>query len=248
MGDRTRLFLTGVAAAGAIAVTVTGNGLWSMIRHSETVEASLPLSQLRDFDGVMLEGPDDVVIVPGDHFAVTAQGNKDALRYLNLYVRRGVLHVGRRRHNGWLGSGNGGITVHVTMPGLTRLWLAGSGDTKLERFEGKELSALLDGSGHLTANNVTAKNVLVTVRGSGSVDMDGKTEALTATVQGSGSMDLDGLAAQTAEIAVQASGSVEAHASRQAKLDIAGSGSAHVSGTTQCQISRNGSGDAECTT
>ena len=249
MGDRTRLFITGAVALAAVGVTVTGHGLWSTVLHNNgSYSFAIPLSQLRNFDGITVEGPDDVVVTPGDHYAVTLEGDKDAARYMNLYVKDGVLHVGRRSHEGWFGSLNSNVTVHVTMPGLSRLWLAGSGDLKLERFEGKELRALIVGSGNLDAENVKAQNVLVTVRGSGDAEMKGTTRALTVDVAGSGNVSFDDLAAETAAITVHGSGDVEARATKNATLEVAGSGDAHVSGTTMCQINKSGSGDAECTT
>lgn len=247
MGDKTRLFITGIAAAAVVGVTVSGHGLWSTLRDDGAVSAVMPLSALRDFDGITLSSSDDVIVTPGDHFAVSLEGDTDAAKYMNLYVKQGVLHVARRSHNGWFGSDNGDVTVHVTMPALARLWLEGSGDMKVEKFDGKQLRALIAGSGDLSVDNVVAEDVSVTVRGSGDVEMAGTTNVLTATLMGSGDMMLGELNAQQAELVVRGSGSIDAHASGSAKLDVTGSGEAHVSGTTQCQISKTGSGEAECT-
>jgi hypothetical protein len=243
MGDRTRLFLTGIAAAGAVAVTVAAPAPWHWFDGDEPPQAVVSLASLKDFDGVMLHGPDDVVVTKGDRFEVALDGDRDAQRYLNLYMKDGVLHVDRRGQR-W----GGNVTVRVTMPDLTRFWLAGSGDAQIEQFDGKSLSAMLTGSGDLQVDNIVAENVAVTVRGSGDVVMAGTTNALDVNVFGSGDMSMEHLDAKSANIVIRGSGTVQAHSSGMARIDITGSGDAQVTGTTNCQISKNGSGDAECTT
>ncbi len=246
MGDRMRLLITGAVAAAAVGVTVSGHGLWSMIQDDEEISATVPLAALKGFDGITQESPDDVVVTPGDHYAVTLEGHKDAARLMNLYVKDGALHVDRRSHSGW--GGNSNVTVHVTMPGLSRLWLSGSGDVRVEKFAGKQLRALVVGSGDLQVDDVMADDIAVTVRGSGDVRMAGATKALNIQLFGSGDVSVDDLQAQSADVSIFGSGSVTAHASQNARLTVTGSGEAHVSGTTQCQISKTGSGEAECTT
>ncbi len=246
MSDKFRLFITGAVALVAVGVTVAAPTPWSFVHFDsdEEEQTVVQLDSLKNFDGVTLEGPDDVIVTPGDKFAVTLEGDKDAPQFLNLYVRDNVLHVGRRGGRHW----GGDATIHVTMPGLTRVLLAGSGDMQVEKFDGKAFNALVTGSGDLDVSEVISDNVAVTLRGSGDVAMTGTTKALGVNLFGSGDMRLDGLNAQTADITLRGSGSVDAHASASAKLDITGSGDAHVSGTTQCQISKVGSGDVECTT
>ena len=243
MGDRTRLFLTGIAAAGAIAVAVAAPPWNWFDDHDAREQTSVPLASLRDFDGIMLEGPDDVVVTPGDRFAVTIEGDGGAQRYLNLYVKDGVLHVGRRRH-GW----GGDATVHVTMPGLTRLWLAGSGDMQVARVGGKEFRILSQGPGDLKVDDVQSEAVRLTVQGPGDIALGGHTGEFSVNVEGPGDVVADELEAKKVDVTVSGPGDVRARATDNARLVVNGSGSAQVSGTTQCQIERHGPGDAECTT
>lgn len=246
MSDRFRLFITGAVALVAVGVTFAAPTPWSLIHFDDDEDeqqAVVQLDSLKNFDGITLEGPDDVIVTQGDKFGVMIEGDKDAPRFVDLNVRDGVLVIGRRgRH--W----NGNATIHVTMPGLTRVLLSGSGDMQVEKSDSKAFSALITGSGDMNVNEVIADNVQLTLRGSGDVAMAGTTRTLGVNLFGSGDIRLDDLNAQTADITLRGSGSIQAHASGSAKLDVTGSGDAHVSGTTQCQISKVGSGDAECTT
>jgi len=245
MGDRTRLFLTGLAAVVVIGATVAGHGLGSMLRHSSVVQAQLPLSQLKNFDGITLRGPDDVIVTAGDRFAVTIDGDATARRYVSVYVDDGVLRVERRAHEGWWGP-SGGATVHVTMPHLKRVWLAGTGNLEIDKADGREFSALLQGPGNMDVKDVTADTVRVTVQGPGDATLGGATKMLTLNLSGPGNVRADALSARTADITVSGPGDVQARAIGDAKLIASGPGGIHVTGTTKCQIDRTGPGEADC--
>lgn len=250
MGDKLRLMVTGVAALGVIGLAVSGNSLWSAFDDDDDaprLEQPAPrLANLKGFDGITLEGPDDVVVTPGSEFSVTTEGDPDAVRLLNLYVRDGVLHVGR--HRGREGhSQDNGATVRITMPALSRVWMAGSGNVDVDKVDGKEFNVMMAGSGRLQVEEALTDAVRLTVRGSGEIAMGGNAQELSVNVIGSGNVDTNALIAHSANIVVAGSGRVSAHADRDAKLVVTGSGSAQVQGTSQCQIQKIGSGEAECT-
>lgn len=247
MGDRLRLMITGVAAAGAIGVTVAGQSIWSAITESERPAVQMPLAQLKDFDGITLRGPDTVIVTAGSGFSVRTEGDTDALKYIRLTVDNGVLKVERRERNGWWGSGGRPVTVRVTMPALSRVWITGSGDIAADKVESKEFAARLDGSGGLKVSDMASNSVRLTLNGSGHMDLGGTAGEFAAALTGSGGINAGALKARTADIAVNGSGEIVAHADSNAKLIVTGSGHAQVSGTNRCQINRSGSGEAECT-
>lgn len=248
MGDKLRLMVTGVAAVGILAITASGNGLWALFGDGENHSVrSMPLSELRDFNGITLQGPDTVVVTEGAAYSVRTEGSPEALKSLVLSVHDGALRVGRRQHKGWWGSGGSPVTVHVTMPGLSRVWITGSGDLSVDRVSGKEFAARLDGSGGLKVGAVKSNAVRLSLNGSGQMDLDGTAQDVSINLVGSGNVAASGLAAQTADISLAGSGEIVAHAAGNAKLTLNGSGHAQVAGTNRCQIHRAGSGEAECT-
>ncbi len=243
MGDRLRLFVTGIAAVGIVGATVAMPSAWDQLfGDDDGPRHTAPLSALRDFDGITLRGPDKVTVTQGDQFAVSVEG--DGRDRVNLYVDDGVLHVARRRDGGWGGST---ASVRVTMPRLTRIWITGSGDLEAQKLEGPAFRALVTGSGSVNIGDLSAQTVALTLRGSGDMILSGRAGALDVNSFGSGTMNLDGLVARTASIRLVGSGSVDAQASERAALNVAGSGDAHVRGTNVCEVRKTGSGDAACT-
>lgn len=248
MGDRTRLFLTGVAAAGAVAMTVAPPWTWFDGDEDGQEQAQLvPLTSLKNFDGIKLDGPDTVVVMPGPDFSVSTEGDPQAVKHVALSVHDGVLRVERRKINGWWGANSHGVTIHVTMPSLSRVWLTGSGELQAENVDSKEFAARLDGSGNLRLANVQSNAVRLSLNGSGNMELSGQTGEVSAVLVGSGGVQAAGLEARTANISVSGSGEIHAQARQNAKLTLNGSGHAQVDGTNQCQIQKTGSGDAECT-
>jgi hypothetical protein len=247
MGDRTRLFLTGIAAAGAVAVTVAAPAPWHWFDGDDEQYVDAPLASLRNFDGILQQGPDTVVVTSGRDFSVTKEGNARALKHVTLSVHDGALRVSRRKIDGWWGDGGNGVTIRVTMPSLARVWITGSGSIQADGIDAKEFAARLDGSGGLKAANIKANLVRLSLNGSGKMDLAGQVGEVSAVLVGSGDVQARALGARTANISVTGSGQVRAQASQNAKLALSGSGHAQVDGTNRCQIQKTGSGDTECT-
>ncbi|MBO9581936.1 MAG: DUF2807 domain-containing protein [Sphingobium sp.] len=246
MGDRTRLFLTGVAAAGAIAMAFSPPWTWFDGGDDEQARA-VPLSSLKNFDGIKLDGPDTVVVTSGPDFSVSAEGDPQAVKHVSLAVHDGVLRVQRRKINGWWGSGGHAVTIRVTMPNLSRVWITGSGDLQAKTIDSREFAARLDGSGGLKVANVRSNAVRLSLNGSGTMELSGQTGEVSAVLVGSGGVQAAGLEARTADISVTGSGEIHVQARQSANLALSGSGHAQVDGTSRCRIRKTGSGEAECT-
>jgi len=88
----------------------------------------------------------------------------------------------------------------------------------------------MEGSGRLTLRDYDQETLAVDISGSGEVEANGRTRALTLYISGSGDADLSGLA------------------TTDARVTIAGSGDARVAPTGRADISISGSGDVGLTT
>lgn len=251
MQDKTRLAITGAVAVVALAATVGGHNLHfnADIGDDDDKPTTISLPSLKNFDGVTLKGSDDVVVARGSGFAVNAEGDKDALDRLNIYVKDGTLFVERKDSRSWLGShDDGGATIHVTLPALTHVGLTGSGDMSVDRLDGAQVKAEVTGPGSLSIDGISADNAELALTGSGDLTAGGTAKLVTLRTTGSGNIDARQLTAEHAALALIGSGDVDVRATRGAEIDIKGSGDAKVTGTTACKLSKTGSGEAECST
>jgi hypothetical protein len=82
----------------------------------------------------------------------------------------------------------------------------------------------VDGSGDLDIQNYNQPSLLLAINGSGGVNAEGETKALTLAASGSGDADLDDLKTLNADVSIAGSGNVDLDASKVVKVAISGSG------------------------
>lgn len=205
---------------------------------------------LAGFDQVALRGSDDVNVVIGKDFAVSATGPEAALDQMEILVEDGTLKVGRKSnsswHIGWSRHGDKGVKVIVTMPAIRGAKLAGSGDMTIDRAVADDFRGVLAGSGNLTINHAETKAVKLNLAGSGDVEIAGRTTAIDISSAGSGNIAARKLEAETAEISLAGSGNVSARVTGSATVSLMGSGDVDISGTQKCKTSKMGSGSITC--
>lgn len=195
------------------------------------------------FTGVVASGSDDVAIVKGAAFAVTATGDPEILDRLIIRVDGDKLEV-RRRSGSWSGSGKARIAV--TMPTLTSIEAAGSGSITADTLTGDAASIAIAGSGNVRLTGVAARKLSVEIAGSGEVEAAGTVEDIEAGIAGSGSLSAPSLTARTADLDIAGSGSVIMAVTGTAEIGMLGSGDVRLTGGAECTTNKMGSGEVNC--
>lgn len=205
---------------------------------------------LADFDQVALRGSDDVNVVVGKSFSVSATGPESALDQLEIVVEDGVLKIGRKSnsswHIGWSHKGDRDVKITVIMPAIRGAKLAGSGDMAVDSATADAFKVSLAGSGGLKIGNVQAKSIDLNLAGSGDIEIAGRTGSIDISGAGSGNVMANALEAETADISIAGSGNVSARATGSASVSVMGSGDVVISGTDKCKTSKLGSGSVTC--
>lgn len=227
------------ALAGAAAAASSRRG------EDGPADDMQPPEALRDFEAVALSGPDTLLVSESDDWSVALEGDPEAIERLAIYVRDGALHVGRR-HGGWPQDDDGAV-VRVTLPRLTRVNLAGSGDIRAEGMTGDRIEAALAGSGDMFLSGIDAREARFSVAGSGTIVAAGAVQEGKLSIAGSGDVNADGLAALHMRVSIAGSGDAAIHADESARISLVGSGSVRVRGTDNVRVSKIGSGDVHCT-
>ena len=204
---------------------------------------------LSGFTGVTLAGPDNVVVRRGDRFAVTASGPRDQLDRLDVKLDGSNLSIGRKHRDwgSWTGHWGGRrVTITVTLPALTKVTLAGSGDIDVDTIGGDQAEASVGGSGDIKFAAVNAGRLQLSIAGSGDISATGRAANVHASVVGSGNIDTPALSAAYADISVTGSGDVAMAVTGHAAISVIGSGDVTVTGGGACTKSKVGSGDITC--
>jgi Putative auto-transporter adhesin, head GIN domain len=206
---------------------------------------------LSGFDQVALKGSDDVRVVTGAAFAVSATGPQSVLDQIEIKVDGNTLTVSRKNrsgwHMGWSKENRRGAIITVTMPAISGAALAGSGDLSVDSATGPKFEASIAGSGNLTLASTRVETLVADVAGSGNMSLAGSATKAEISIAGSGDVSAASLTTTTADVLIAGSGNVNVRATGSAKVSLMGSGDVTITGTKACAISKVGSGNVTCT-
>ena len=203
--------------------------------------------QVGAFDKIDLAGSPDVEVRTGSGPTVHAEGDKRAVDDLDIRVENGTLRISRKPHSGWsFGWHHDRLRIAVTVPSLSAVSIAGSGDVRVDRVAGQSFEGKIAGSGDLSVTHMEVGDAAFSIAGSGDVSVSGKAGKGSFRTAGSGDIRAGSLETGTATVAVVGSGDIQVRATQSAAIDIMGSGDVHVAGTTNCTVHKAGSGDARC--
>lgn len=229
-----------IAACGMSADAQEGEGTGRVSKQDFQVGA---------FEGVALAGSHDVVVTVGGASAVRAEGDAEIIEKLDIRVENGTLRIGTKKGSSWSSGfmrNRAPVTVYVTMPSITSAAVAGSGDMRIDKVEGKDFEASIAGSGDLEIAAMRVEQADFSIAGSGDIKASGNTGIAKVSIAGSGDVDLAGVEAREANVSIVGSGGVQAKASETADISIMGSGDVAIAGGAKCTISKRGSGEVRC--
>ena len=197
----------------------------------------------REVRAVELSGPIDLTLRYGAQPMLTVRGEQRLLANVETKQDGRVLLIGTRgivlRHRQ-------PIEVELTLPGLERIGVDGSGDTRVNGFSGELVEVELNGSGSIDFNG-RYRQAKATVHGTGSVTLDaGNSDSVEAELTGSGTITLAG-AARSFQASSNGSGTLEAQRLRAETVKVrqTGSGNASVTANATVAAAVSGSGDVD---
>jgi hypothetical protein len=214
----------------------------------------------RQVRAVELSGPIDLTLRYGAEPALVVRGEQRLLANVETSQTGRVLHIGTRgivlRHRQ-------PIEVELTLPGLERVGVDGSGDTRINGFSGERIElelngsgsidfngrfrharAVVHGAGELTLDAGNGDSVEAEITGSGTITMAGAARSFNAMSNGSGTLDAQRLRADEVKVRQTGSGETSVTAHATVAVAVSGSGDVDVYGNPPTRsISRTGSGD-----
>jgi len=236
--------LRGIAPAIVFAAAFATSGCDGNI--SINGENGVPLAELdtagKTPTGIVLAGPDSVIVTQGSELKIEASGDAEAVAALRFSLKDDTLGIMRDSE---AKKTEGKARVMVTLPSLEKVVLAGSGTLEAAALSG-EAEITIAGSGTATTDGVDAKSLEVTIAGSGTYRASGTTSELDLTIAGSGAGDMAGLTADTAEVTIAGSGKAAFASDGTVEANVMGSGDVTVSGNAKCTIKSMGSGTLHC--
>lgn len=168
--------------------------------------AAVQTRHLAAFDSVDLAGSNNVTIHVGGKQSVVVRADSNLLHRVTTQVHAGTLVIGT---TGSITS-KSPMSVQIGMPSLTALTLSGSGI--------------------ISAGNIKAQRLSVTLPGSGVVHASGTLTRLDVSLGGSGDAQLQQLVARDVHAVLTGSGRIAVHATNTLQASVSGSGAIMYSG------------------
>jgi hypothetical protein len=204
--------------------------------------------ELTGFDRVALAGPHDVIVTVGGASSVRAEGDSKLIDRLEIKVEDGELRIGMKDEKNFRWNFNGKpLTIYVTAPSLAGAAVAGSGNLKVDRADGKSFAAAIGGSGDIELGAIKVEEASFAIGGSGNIKAAGTAQSSNVSIGGTGALELGKLETRRTKVSIAGSGSVNARATEAADINIVGSGDVVIAGGGKCTVSKMGSGEARCT-
>lgn len=232
----------------SLAVPLTALALLSGCKLGEVRDAGPVTTKTYpagNFTQLAVAGDYDVTVSTGSQPGVQATGGQARLDDLVVEVSGDTLKIHSRQDGGsW--KNDKGVKVSVTVPGLTGVQQAGSGNVTLNSAVGASFNAALAGSGDMTINDLRSQQFEARVAGSGNLKAKGAVSSAKVALAGSGDVEAPDLVTNTADISVLGSGNVKLQAKQSANISIAGSGDVTITGGGKCTTKSAGSGEARC--
>ena len=192
--------------------------------------------------GLVVAGPDTVIVTEGETLAIDVEGDASATEDLRFTLEDGTLGV-TRESSSW--SDTGTAIVRVTMPLPKELVIAGSGKAELPGMA-SSAEVTIAGSGTATIAALEVEDLELSIAGSGQVETSGTAKSLNLNIAGSGSGKMAGLKVDTADISIAGSGEASFASDGTVKASVVGSGDVTVTGRAKCTIDAVGSGSLKC--
>src|SRR4051812_22666354 len=197
--------------------------------------------QVDNFNSVECDGPMDIILQDAPAPGVRIECDLNLLPYIVTETRSRTLHV-EQKHGYNLQSHNP-MRVYVSAPVFNEVTLGGSGNITAQNVlvNPDRMSLKMSGSGNINVQ-VNTPELESRMNGSGDIKLSGSADKWEGYIAGSGNLYCFGLNTQKAEVSINGSGDAEVMASKQLTFKINGSGNVKYRGSANVDSHINGSG------
>ncbi len=194
---------------------------------------------VNSFDAVTVDGDLDLIVRQDTGTSVRIEADENLLSYITTTVSGTTLTVGSSRCL----STPGTIKVYVSMPAVRALEMDGSGKISSDGIlHGDAIRCELDGSGEIDLQ-VSTTALTSDLSGSGELRLRGAATAHTTSLSGSGEIQALELATENSSVEISGSGDARVAVIRKLGAFVSGSGTIYYKGDpAEIQSEVNGSG------
>lgn len=200
--------------------------------------------EVKDFTSVELAVPGNLFLTQGNEYSFLIKADEDLLKRIEVEVEGGRLKIRTPRGLNF-SFRNEKVEVHITMPSIEGLAIAGSGNIEaVTPINAEGLKTSIAGSGNIKITNLIVASLSTSIAGSGDIILAGKGNAteVTINIAGSGDVLVHGIEFENASVSIAGSGNASVEAKENLKARVAGSGDILYKGNPLVDAKVSGSG------
>lgn len=196
-----------------------------------------------DFNRISFNGRGNLIITQTGEESLKIEAEDNIIKLISTEVKKQTLFIGHDKKRGIIRPTKE-INIYVSVNDLRSVKLSGSGSIKSAGIKAKELTVTISGSGNADLK-VNATQLSSIIAGHGEFKLSGEVEALNVSISGSGECDAMNLQCKTANIDISGSGKAEVHVTDKMNISIAGSGKVFYMGKPEIEQTISGSGSVK---
>lgn len=199
---------------------------------------------VKGFTSVELAVPGILYLTQGEGYSFRIKAEEDFLKRIEIEVEGSKLLIKTQRGINF-SFGNEKVEVHVTMPVVEGIAIAGSGNVEaVTPINSDALKTSIAGSGDIKITNLTVTLLASSIAGSGDIVLAGRGTAtsLDVSIAGSGDVLVHGIEFDSVKVNIAGSGNASVEARENLKARVAGSGDILYKGNPLVDAKVNGSG------
>lgn len=200
--------------------------------------------QVKNFSGIVVGGPIDVVVTLGNSESCKFEGDAEAIATLLAQVEGSTLVI--RPQMSWKSwerkySGKK-ITAYVHAKEISSFTMSGSGSMEVKgKVNTNTLSVVLSGSGNLSLS-AKSRSLSAVLSGSGKLSITGEANDANIALSGSPVFEGKDFSVKTLSTQMSGSGKINIHVSENINAVISGSASVYYTGDAEVKQTILGSG------
>lgn len=190
---------------------------------------------------VLAGTPATLHLVAGEQRGILIKGQANLLPYLELTERGSKLEIEVK--DGYRLRPTEPLEITITLPELSEMALAGTGNGDLSGFKGEVLELSVAGTGGIVASQLEVQRLKGNIAGAGSLDLgSGSATSIELNIAGAGDVLGSEMRGNEVEVNIAGSGDVEVRAQKTLKIGIAGTGNITYWGDPEVEQQIVGSG------
>lgn len=193
------------------------------------------------FNQINSNGDMEVIVTQGNNNSVVVQGDSNLIPNIATTVNNNLLTITNNNPT----SASRSVKVYITVVDLNSLQNSGSGTISGNNLTPKNLNLFITGSGSINLENLVTDSIKVVDSGSGALTLTGNAKNQDVTVSGSGQYNAKDLQSNDGTVEIDGSGSATVNVVNQLKIIINGSGQVSYLGNPNIQQQVTGSGSVK---